>query len=136
MLPDAPIAVQTMRPFTEQIQTLLGAEQRKVHAVSVTEDVIAGVPVRRIARASGEVDRLRGVAQSAWRRLGNGFRARSTENILVAALSGLEVVAVLYRFAPEHPFPAAVDDALAVYQALLADHDLRDIGVYGTLPAP
>ncbi len=129
--PDAPIAVQTMRPFTEQIQAMVGAEQRKVHAVSVTEDIIAGVPVRRIAPASGQVDRRRVLLNLH----GGGFATDSgslTENIPVAALSGLEVVAVLYRFAPEHPFPAAVDDALAVYQALLADHDPRDIGVYGT----
>ncbi|MFI4974316.1 MAG: alpha/beta hydrolase fold domain-containing protein [Caulobacterales bacterium] len=126
-----PIDLQKMRPFTDQIQALVGAEQRKVHAVSVTEDVIAGVPVRRIARASGEVDRSRVLLNLH----GGGFATDSgslTENIPVAALSGLEVVAVLYRFAPEHPFPAAVDDALAVYRALLAEHDPRDIGVYGT----
>jgi len=123
--------MQQIRAFTEQVQAMVGAEQRKVHAVSVTDDVIAGVPVRRIARASGEIDRSRVFLNLH----GGGFATDSgslTENIPIAALSGVEVVAVLYRFAPEHPYPAAVDDALAVYKALLTDHHPVDIGVYGT----
>jgi acetyl esterase/lipase len=93
--------------------------------------VIAGVPVRRIARASGEVDPAKLLINVH----GGGFATDSgslTENIPIAALSGVEVIAVLYRFAPEHPFPAAVDDALAVYKAALANHDPRNIAVYGT----
>ena len=39
-----------------------------------------------------------------------------------AAAFGMRLLAIDYRLAPEHPFPAAVDDALAAYRWLL-DHD-------------
>ena len=48
---------------------------------------------------------------------------------LLAAVTGCVVVAVDYRLAPEHPFPAAVEDAVAAYRWAQRNH-----GVLGTAP--
>ena len=42
---------------------------------------------------------------------------------LISQASGLDVLVPDYRLAPENPFPAGLDDALAVWQALLSEHD-------------
>jgi acetyl esterase/lipase len=53
------------------------------------------------------------------------------EAIPIAAVAGMRVVAVDYRLAPEHTYPAAVDDVEAVYRELLKSYRPENIGIYG-----
>ncbi len=54
------------------------------------------------------------------------------EGVLMAALSGVRVVSVDYRMPPDHPYPAALDDILAVYREVLKTHPASRIGVFGS----
>ncbi|MEM7171382.1 MAG: alpha/beta hydrolase [Pseudomonadota bacterium] len=67
---------------------------------------------------------------------GGGYHAGSAFEDLVisaalAALTGARVIAPDYRLAPEHPYPAALEDAMAVYQTIHQEHAPRRIAVVG-----
>jgi acetyl esterase/lipase len=63
-------------------------------------------------------------------RMGSATAWRSFGSHLASA-SGADVYVVDYRLAPEHPFPAAVDDALAAYRDLLEATDPSRLVVAG-----
>jgi acetyl esterase/lipase len=98
----------------------------------LVEDKIAGVPVR-IVTPDGMPEASRDKVLLNLH--GGGFDSDSgtyTETIPIAGYTKIKVVAVLYRLAPEHPFPAAVDDSVAVYKELLKTYKPEHIAIYGT----
>lgn len=66
---------------------------------------------------------------------GGGFNSDSgsiIEGAPICNLAKIKVVSVYYRLAPENPFPAAVDDVVAVYKELLKTYKPNHIGIFGT----
>jgi acetyl esterase/lipase len=130
--PDGPPpTLAQMRAFADQFQLAWSAKQKLRYSVTVADETLGGVPVRIISPSHGSADQKRVLLDLH----GGGFQIDSgslTENVPIAAITGIPVVAVRYRLAPENAFPAAVNDALAVYRALLKSHAAKDIAVYGT----
>jgi len=53
------------------------------------------------------------------------------ESIPIAAVAGIEVISIDYRFEPPARFPAANEDIERVYRQLLKDHKPENVGIYG-----
>lgn len=104
----------------------------KRYGVTIKKGRIAGVPIKHVCK--------QGMDAEADQRLlinfhGGGFLfdgGSLNETIPIAGLTGIPAITVLYRMAPEHPFPAAVDDALAVYREAISQRPPKSIGVFGT----
>jgi acetyl esterase/lipase len=125
-----PQTLEERRHGTDVWQARAGALSRTVYPVNIAQSRIAGVPVRIITPLAGMNPDCVLINLH-----GGGFNSDSgslTETIPIANLTRMKVIAVLYRLAPEHPFPAAVDDAVAVYRAMLKTYQPAHIAIYGT----
>jgi acetyl esterase/lipase len=131
---DAPLK-QTLaerRKGTDAWQARAGAEFRALYPVNINQTTLAGVPAKVITSLTIPESRRDRVLINVH---GGGFNSDSgslTETIPIANLTQTKVIAVLYRLAPEHPFPAAVEDTVAVYKELLKTYKAQNIGLYGT----
>ena len=131
---DAPFSqtLEQRRTATDRWQASAGEAAKKLYPVNIAAAAIAGVPVRIVTPLSvvpGKRDRV------LINLHGGGFNSDSgslSESIPIANLTGIKVIAVLYRLAPEHPFPAGLDDAIAVYKELLKTYKPAHIAIYGT----
>jgi epsilon-lactone hydrolase len=127
-----PENLEKRRAQTDAYTARARQEWTKLCPNTITESTMAGVPVRIVTPAKMSADSSNKVLLNLH---GGGFNADSgsyTETIPIAGYTGMKVIAVLYRLAPEHPFPAGVDDAVAVYRELLKTYSPSHIVLYGT----
>jgi acetyl esterase/lipase len=132
--PDAgpPESLEQRRKATDTWALTAREAWLKLYPATLTEDKIAGVPVRIVVPANLSEANKDKVLLNVH---GGGFNSDSgsfTETIPMAGMTGVKVVAVLYRLAPEFPFPACVDDTVAVYKELLKTYKPSQIILYGT----
>ena len=88
-------------------------------SVRFTRDTLGQIPVLRSQmnnRSTGTILYLHGGGYI----LGSAATHKGIAGYL-AKLTGCEVIVPDYRLAPEHPYPAAPDDAETVFQALVAE---------------
>lgn len=128
----SPETLADRRAATDKWRAEDSAEAKKRFPVNVEEKIIGGVRTDVITPASfPQANRSRVLINLH----GGGFNSDSgslIEGIPIASLAGIKVVSVYYRLAPENPFPAAVEDVVAVYKELLKEYKPGSIGIFGT----
>jgi monoterpene epsilon-lactone hydrolase len=100
-----------------QLRELLSAQPLPAD-VTVTAAELGGVPVAEITVDGIEPRHVVLYFHGGVYVMGDAFLAADLAS-QVGRRTGATVMSVGYRLAPEHPYPAAVDDALAAYDALL-----------------
>ena len=58
--------------------------------------------------------------------------AGTSEAIMMAGLGHYKVISIDYRMPPEAYFPAALDDAMSVYQSVMKTNNSKNVAVFGT----
>jgi acetyl esterase/lipase len=127
-----PQTLAERRAATDKWRAEDSAEAKKLYPVDIQEKTIGGVHTDVITPLeTPEANRGRILINLH----GGGFNSDSgslIEGVPICNLAKIPVVSVYYRLAPENPFPAAVDDVVAVYKELLKDHKPQNIGIFGT----
>ena len=129
---EAPPSIEQNRRNADRWEETLARDMQGMYPTTLEKGTIAGVPVRIVTPPNIPPEKQDRVLLNVH---GGGFQAdwgSVAETVPLANLTQTKVVAVLYRLAPENPFPAAVDDTVAVYKELLKKYNPQKIVLYGT----
>jgi len=120
------------KPQPKQSRQMSSDATRAVYPANIEFSSIAGVPVSIVTPLVIPANKANRVLINLH---GGGFTSDSgslTESLPIANLTQTKVVSVIYRLAPEHTFPAPVEDVVAVYKELMKTYEPRNIAIYGS----
>lgn len=124
--------LEERRAGTDAWRARQSAVAKKLFPVNIAEQMIGGVRCDVITPLETPTANKNRVLINLH---GGGFNSDSgslIEGDPIANLAKIKVVSVYYRLAPENPFPAAVDDVVAVYKEILKTYKPKNIGIFGT----
>lgn len=106
---------------------------QRAEGVTIKTEDMGGVTVRTVRPAS-VAEHYRG--RVLMHLHGGAYIYGDGEHTVIAAIpvaqaAQIEVVSVDYRMPPDHPYPTAVEDAVAVYRELLKRYRPEHIGIFG-----
>jgi len=111
----ANVPVETARKHLETVARTLLVRAAGVH---VEQSQLAGIDVDWLRPKGAREDKVLFYLHGGAYALGSRRTHRQLASHM-AREAGVTAVLPEYRLAPEHPFPAAIEDAVAVYRALL-----------------
>lgn len=143
LLAETPIEVQQFSPQTEEqwrgmiaASDVMGRERLgellKIFPATIATSTLGGVTVREVTppdvdASAAPLLHFHGGAYVIY-----GGESSAAEAVLGATYARRRVISVDYRMPPDHPFPAAVTDAVAVWRAMIETHNPASLGVFGT----
>jgi epsilon-lactone hydrolase len=117
---DANLTLDQQRAQNRQLYHPVSEQAITKHQVTIRNEIIAGVPCLIVDPAKRQENRtILYIFGGAFIR-GSAFEDVPISAAL-AAKTGAQVICPEYRLAPEHPFPAALDDIEAVAKSLMSE---------------
>jgi acetyl esterase/lipase len=119
---------QSVENMSSTIEQLI-----EIHEVDVNEITINGVKVYEVLpkdKSLLKVDKVILLTHGG-AYVSMNEKTSILEGIALSGKGNYRVLAVDYRMPPEHPFPAAIEDCVAVYKALLNEYSSEKIAIVG-----